>query len=217
MIRPLLKYCGNKSREDYELAIHSEADYLGLIFADSKRKTEPETAAEWVEEFGRNGKKLTGVFVHPSHEEIQRACDILSLDAVQFHGEETTDFLKEFRQKNGSAEIWKAIPHDEKAVEKMERYAPFTDVFLIDSKVPGSRGGTGIAFDWSAVRVYSEKAEKLGKACFIAGGVNPENIADLLQTDPHGIDLASGIERNGMKNAERIRNLEKRVFEYVSR
>ncbi|WP_338776787.1 phosphoribosylanthranilate isomerase [Metabacillus sp. FJAT-52054] len=215
MKRPLLKYCGNKSKEDYRLSSQSKADFIGFIFTESKRRTEPSEVKEWIDEFGKNGKKHVGVFVNPALEEVEEACRILNLDAVQFHGEESLPLLEEFKQRN-SQEIWKAIRHDESALTKMAQYGPCTDVFLIDSHVKGSWGGTGVAFDWSLAGRYLEQAEQMGKPCFIAGGVAPDNVQDLLRTEPAGIDLASGIERNGSKDAELLKNFEKRVFDYVS-
>ncbi|MTH52169.1 phosphoribosylanthranilate isomerase [Bacillus mangrovi] len=216
MNRPLLKYCGNKSNHDYQLSLASDADYLGFIFADSKRRVKPEEVKQWIDEYGRKGKKLTGVFVHPSLEEAEEAASMLKLDAVQFHGEEDSALLEKFRSRNG-AEIWKAIRHEESALQKMEAYAPFTDVFLIDSKVEGAWGGTGTAFDWSRASAYIQKAEGLGKICFIAGGITPENAESLLQqSSPHGIDLASGIESSGKKDRNLMKILEEKVSRYVS-
>ncbi|MBS2969404.1 phosphoribosylanthranilate isomerase [Metabacillus sp. KIGAM252] len=215
MKRPLLKYCGNKNREDYRLSSRSEADCIGFIFAESKRRTEPSEVKEWMDEFGKNGKKHVGVFVNPTLGEVEEACRILNLDAVQFHGEEPLSLLEEFKQRNGQ-EIWKAIRHGESALRKMAHYGPAADVFLIDSSVKGSWGGTGVSFDWSLAGSYIKQAEQMGKPCFIAGGVSPDNVIDLLKIDPAGIDLASGVERNGIKDERLLKNFEKRVFDYVS-
>ncbi|MGD6815761.1 phosphoribosylanthranilate isomerase [Metabacillus sp. 84] len=215
MKRPLLKYCGNKSKADYRLSLGSGADYIGFIFAESKRRTEPEEVRKWISECGRGGKKLVGVFVNPSLEETILACKTLNLDTVQFHGEESAEFLEAFKGSS-QTKVWKAIRHDADACKKMEHYAPYTDGFLIDSKVQGAWGGTGIAFDWSACGDYVRQAEKLGKFCFIAGGIHEANVKELLDRKPGGIDLASGLERNGSKDAEMIKNFEKRVDDYVS-
>lgn len=214
MKKPELKYCGIRSKRDYELAAASEADYLGFIFAASKRKVTPADVRKWKQEI-RTDKKHVGVFVNETIENIAQTASDLSLDVIQLHGDESPEDARRLRPLVRS-EIWKALHHGESTLRQMAQFASAVDGFVIDSSVKGMRGGTGIAFSWKRVPLYREQAQKANKRCFIAGGVNPETITGLLRSRPCGIDLASGIEKNGQKDQTLIRLLEERMNHYVS-
>lgn len=77
-------------------------------------------------------------------------------------------------------------------------------------------GGTGVSFDWSAVPDYINFSAKHNKLCFIAGGVNENNIEKLLMLNPYGIDLSSGLEVEDKKSKDKIQQIEERVLQYVN-
>ncbi|MEC1739054.1 phosphoribosylanthranilate isomerase [Bacillus mojavensis] len=214
MKKPALKYCGIRSLQDLRLAVDSQADYLGFIFADSKRKVFTADVKKWLSQV-RTGKQIVGVFVNETVETIARIAYELQLDVIQLHGDETPKDAEALRLLT-HCEIWKALHHNSTAIQDMDRFNDCVDGFLIDSSVKGARGGTGVAFAWECVPEYQQKAEQTGKRCFIAGGVNPDTIADLLKWKPGGVDLASGIEKNGQKDVNLIRLLEERMKQYVS-
>ncbi|MDR4226141.1 phosphoribosylanthranilate isomerase [Bacillus mojavensis] len=214
MKKPALKYCGIRSLQDLRLAADSQADYLGFIFADSKRKVSTADVKKWLSQV-RTGKQIVGVFVNETMGTIARIAYELQLDVIQLHGDETPKDAEALRLLT-HCEIWKALHHNSTAIQDMDRFNDCVDGFLIDSSVKGARGGTGVAFAWECVPEYQQKAEQTGKRCFIAGGVNPDTIADLLKWKPGGVDLASGIEKNGQKNVNLIRLLEERMKQYVS-
>ncbi|MEC1754192.1 phosphoribosylanthranilate isomerase [Bacillus mojavensis] len=214
MKKPALKYCGIRSLQDLRLAEDSQADYLGFIFADSKRKVSTADVKKWLSQV-RTGKQIVGVFVNETVGTIARIAYELQLDVIQLHGDETPKDAEALRLLTHS-EIWKALHHNSTAIQDMDRFNDCVDGFLIDSSVKGARGGTGVAFAWECVPEYQQKAEQTGKRCFIAGGVNPDTIADLLKWKPGGVDLASGIEKNGQKDVNLIRLLEERMKQYVS-
>ncbi|MGV4319901.1 phosphoribosylanthranilate isomerase [Bacillus mojavensis] len=214
MKKPALKYCGIRSLQDLRLAADSQADYLGFIFADSKRKVSTADVKKWLSQV-RTGKQIVGVFVNETMGTIARIAYELQLDVIQLHGEETPKDAEALCLLT-HCEIWKALHHNSTAIQDMDRFNDCVDGFLIDSSVKGARGGTGVAFAWECVPEYQQKAEQTGKRCFIAGGVNPDTIADLLKWKPGGVDLASGIEKNGQKDVNLIRLLEERMKQYVS-
>ncbi|WP_339176960.1 phosphoribosylanthranilate isomerase [Bacillus sp. FSL R5-0560] len=214
MKKPALKYCGIQSLQDLRLAADSQADYLGFIFADSKRKVTTADVKKWLRQV-RTGKQIVGVFVNETVGTIARIVYELQLDVIQLHGDETPKDAEALRLLT-HCEIWKALHHNSTAIQDMDRFNDCVDGFLIDSSVKGARGGTGVAFAWECVPEYQQKAEQTGKRCFIAGGVNPDTIADLLKWKPGGVDLASGIEKNGQKDVNLIRLLEERMKQYVS-
>ncbi|KXZ21592.1 phosphoribosylanthranilate isomerase [Bacillus nakamurai] len=214
MEKPELKYCGIRSERDYELAALSQADYLGFIFAESKRKVTPGDVQEWFGRFQTDQKRV-GVFVNETAENIARIAADLSLDVIQLHGDESPEDARRLRPLV-CCEIWKALHHRGGTLQQMTQFESAVDGYVIDSFVKGMRGGTGITFSWDCVPLYRNQARHAKKRCFIAGGVNPETITDLLKWRPGGIDLASGIEKKGQKDKTLIRLLEERMNHYVS-
>ncbi|CUB17710.1 N-(5'-phosphoribosyl)anthranilate isomerase [Bacillus subtilis] len=212
MKKPALKYCGIRSLQDLQLAADSQADYLGFIFAESKRKVSPQDVKKWLSQV-RVEKQVAGVFVNESIETMSRIADDLNLDVIQLHGDEGPADADALRMLT-DCEIWKALHHHENTTQEIVRFKDNVGGFVIDSSVKGARGGTGVAFSWNCVPEYKQAA--IGKRCFIAGGVNPDTIADLLKYEPAGIDLASGIEKNGQKDQNLMRLLEERMNQYVS-
>ncbi|MCT8138899.1 phosphoribosylanthranilate isomerase [Anaerobacillus sp. CMMVII] len=209
-MKPLLKYCGNQSFEDIVVTANSQAQYLGFVFAPSKRCVDPLEVQEWLLEQSVT-QKLVGVFVNSTLQEMERVLNYVPLDVIQCHGDEPPDFvarIKEYFQIN----VWKVIHHSESGVKKMKSYRHLVDGFVIDSKVEGQRGGTGMPFEWEAIPLYQEEASLQNVLCFIAGGINVNSVRDLLQYKPLGVDLSSGIEVNGMKS-EKVKNqFEARLF-----
>lgn len=206
-----IKLCGNRSLLDTELACQSDADYVGFVFANSKRQVTPKQVSNWVRnvEVGPD-QQFVGVFVNERLENIQHAVNQASLHVVQLHGTETPQFV-ELVKKACNVAVWKVIHHDEHALLRMDEYRHVADAFLIDNKSNSAWGGTGTAFDWSFVPQYVEKAHSFQKPCFIAGGVNATNVCELMKHKPDGIDLASGVETNLRKDKQKIIELQERV------
>jgi phosphoribosylanthranilate isomerase len=211
----LLKYCGHRSLEDLQTSTGSRAHYLGLIFAQSKRQVQPGEVKEWLKTVPLNGKKLVGVFVNASVAEIMHVAKEVPLSIIQCHGTETPEQIIQIK-KAARLPVWKAIHHSEEALEQMKHFAGIADGYIIDSKVKGEWGGTGISFNWEFVPSYLFEAERQGVRCFIAGGVRPDNIEELLRYRPHGIDISSGIEEREKKNKRKIQWIEEKVGKYES-
>lgn len=209
-----LKYCGIHSLEDLKVTARSKADYLGFIFAESKRSVDPADVKRWCSETDTTGKKLVGVFVNENMSQMAEIAKDAGLNVIQLHGDETAADIKRLKSMT-DCEIWKALHHGNDTVQSMASFAPYIDGYVIDSSVKGMRGGTGVSFSWDSVPKYKDAAQREGKRLFIAGGVNPDTIADLLKRCPPGIDLASGIEERGRKSEKLISLLEERMFEHV--
>lgn len=215
MNKPLIKICGNRSLHDLSLTSASSADYLGLIFAKSKRQVQAEQVKEWLQKVDLRGKKLAAVFVNASYQEIDSVLKEIPIDVIQLHGSETPEQAGEIKRRFG-AEVWKALPHKEDTLSLMRDYKTTADGFVIDSKVKGTFGGTGESFDWSSVPAYIKAAEELNRKIFIAGGIGPDNIDSLLSMTPGGIDLSSGLEQNERKDGLLLRRFQERVNQHVS-
>ncbi len=210
----LLKYCGHRSLADLQKGAQSAAHYLGLIFAESKRKVEVSQVKQWLEAVELNGKKLVGVFVNSELEYIRFVAHSVPLSVIQCHGHETVEQVAAIKKATNCL-VWKVIHHREGALGNMKKYARVVDGYVVDSRVNGAWGGTGVAFDWDAVPFYIEEANRQGVPCFIAGGIAPHNIDRLLSYQPHGIDISSGIEENGEKSMAKMIEIEKKVMHSV--
>ncbi|MGG4491959.1 phosphoribosylanthranilate isomerase [Metabacillus idriensis] len=215
MSKPLIKLCGNRSLEDLKLTSKSNADYLGLIFAESKRKVEALDVKEWLKEVDMEDKQIAAIFVNARIDEIEQAINDLPIAVIQCHGSETVKEIAEIKH-HFKRDVWKALPHYEGTLSDMKLYAEAADGFVIDSKVKDAFGGTGQTFDWSKVPCYIQTADELNKTLFIAGGITPDNIEQLLGLHPPGLDISSGIEQNGKKDEAKLTRLEERVNDYVS-
>ncbi|TWI58863.1 phosphoribosylanthranilate isomerase [Halalkalibacter nanhaiisediminis] len=208
---PLLKLCGNHSEGDIEVVFHSSADYVGFVFAKSKRKVERNQVIEWLEKQGPKGnKKLVALFVNAATKDIVQAIEGIPFDIIQCHGNESAEQVAEVKDKTG-LDVWKVIHHNEDALSLMKTYKGIADGYIVDCKVGNQWGGTGVSFDWKYTPSYINEGRVQQVPVFIAGGIKPMNIDELLRYQPDGIDVSSGIEENGKKSSKLIRQLEERM------
>lgn len=212
MSHPQIKYCGNHSLQDLHYTVNSRADYIGVIFTpESKRCVSPREVHDWLKKCPlKNRQKLVGLFVNATVTDIETVLKTIPLDIIQCHGLESSDQIGKIGRITGLP-VWKAIHHDESALERMRSYEGVAAGFIIDCKVKGQWGGTGKTFDWDSVPEYTKEAMRQGVPCFIAGGIRADNIGELLHYRPDGIDVSSGIEMNGNKDEQEIRRLEERM------
>ncbi|WLD91822.1 phosphoribosylanthranilate isomerase [Alkalihalobacillus sp. AL-G] len=211
-----LKICGIQTIQEYERIAKHEIDYAGFVLAPSKRRVTPEHVRTIIDKSKvKSSMKQVAVLVDLSLEEIVHTCELVKFDVIQLHGDEDTDLIEQIRNKM-NIEIWKAIPHSEKSLTMMDKYMDAVDGFVIDTKVPGKRGGTGLSFDWSTIPAYSKLANLEQKRCFIAGGITPENVTECLTFQPYGIDLSSGVEKGNRKDDTLLNLLIERMknFDY---
>ncbi|KZE66242.1 hypothetical protein AWM68_07680 [Fictibacillus phosphorivorans] len=202
-----IKYCGSQSEEDYRLLVKTNADYIGFIFAESKRKVNPSDVKKWIEKYGKP-KQLVGVFQNASLKEILDVISEVPIDIIQCHGDESIEMIGKLKNQL-NVKVYKALPYRQQIFGDIERYGCASDAIIVDSVSKGQFGGTGVPFSWKDVPRIMEKAEEQGVPCFIAGGITPDNVSLLLPYHPHGIDLSGGIEENGKKSTKRIEQLER--------
>jgi phosphoribosylanthranilate isomerase len=212
-MRPLLKFCGNHSFGDLQLTANSRADFIGFIFTEKSRRTvSANEVSGWLKRLGPiTGKKLIGVFANDSLGFIETVHERAPFDVVQLHGSESPEQLERIKDSL-QLPVWKALHHDDSTLRQMHQYDGLADGFVVDTKVSGQFGGTGLSFDWSNISDYMREAEHQKVPCLIAGGVTSENISRLLSLQPIGIDIASGIEHACHKDRERIRKIEEKVW-----
>ena len=193
-----VKICGLSTKEAVKTAVSAGADYIGFVFAPSKRQVTLEQAAELAKIVPTNVNKV-GVFVSPSRAELLEAVDKVGLDFVQVHGQ-VVDKLFE----NLPCGSIQAVQVDENGHVPNSQ----ADYLLFDAPVAGS----GQTFDWGQL----DTAE-LSQPFFIAGGLNEDNVEEAIQHfSPFAVDVSSGVETEGQKDHEKIRRFIERVKNGIS-
>jgi phosphoribosylanthranilate isomerase len=194
---PKVKICGNTNLEDAKLAAELGADYLGLIFAESKRRIEPEAAEKIIQGLPRF-KNFVGVFFNQPKQEVESILGHLKIKSVQFHGDEPALYCQHFM--NLGYEVIKTFRiKDAMSLKRIEEYN--VSAFLFDTFSKEESGGTGKAFDWNLIEDLPYVHEKL----FLAGGLNVQNLQEALtKIHPYAVDVASGIEEKPGKKDPKL-------------
>lgn len=182
-----VKICGLSTVEAVETAVLAGADYIGFVFAASKRQVSLEQAQELAKRV--TGKtKIVGVFVSPSLEDLEQAIGRVPLDMVQIHG--TFD---EALMPMISVPVIRAIQLSDQEAQVSSQ----ADYLLFDAPVAGS----GQTFDWGLL-----KDQKIQQDFFIAGGLTVDNVRQARETfQPYAVDVSSGVETDGRKDIEKIK------------
>jgi phosphoribosylanthranilate isomerase len=204
-----VKICGITETEHARAAVDAGADFIGLVFAPSKRLIDVEKAKEITTALKRrtergDSKAMTvGVFVNTPAAEVNRIADYCGLDTVQLSGDEHWDYLIDIEKP-----IIKAIRVHPQHVGK-DLLAELASgcqllgadlICLLDCYVAGSYGGSGQAFEWIVAREVSEKFPVI-----IAGGLSPKNVGQAIKlARPWGVDVSSGVESDGVKDISKI-------------
>ena len=208
---PKVKMCGISKVETIPAIVDAKPDYMGLVFAPSKRQVTVDQAKILVEELHRgyakkygsdtehdkNGTiKTVGVFVNETVENLVTIANEANLDAVQLHGDEDEAFIQSLKERT-NVEVWKAVQI--RSAADVEKWIDSSaDMLLFDAYHKDERGGTGEVFDWSSLDAFE-------RPFMLAGGIDSTNVARAIRTvRPYGIDTSSGIETNGVKDDEKI-------------
>ena len=189
-----VKICGITRIEDVKTLNKYLPDYVGFVFAPSRRRIESEKAAELISELDARIKKV-GVFLNHSQRDVEDIAYKCSLDVLQFHGDETAQYCASFEQK-----VWKAIGiKNAQSLKRIEHFQ--VDGILLDSIVDGKSGGTGQPFDWQMVSCLPENVKVI-----LAGGLNSRNILEAIEkVKPYCVDISSGVETDGVKDTKKIK------------
>lgn len=208
---PKVKMCGISKVETIPAVVEAKPDYMGLVFAPSKRQVTVDQAKILVEELHRGYAKkygsdtehdkndtikTVGVFVNETVDNLVTIANEANLDAVQLHGDEDETFIQSLKERT-NVEVWKAI-QIRSAADTEKWIDSSADMLLFDAYHKDERGGTGEVFDWSSLDAFE-------RPFMLAGGIDSTNVARAIRTVcPYGIDISSGIETNGVKDDEKI-------------
>ena len=201
---PKVKMCGISKVETILAVVEAKPDYMGLVFAPSKRQVTIDKAKILVEElhkqcinhYDTKVVKTVGVFVNETVDNLVTIANEANLDAVQLHGDEDEAFIQSLKERT-NVEVWKAIQI--RSAADVEAWIDSSaDMLLFDAYHKDERGGTGEVFDWSSLDAFE-------RPFMLAGGIDSTNVARAIRTvRPYGIDISSGIETNGVKDDEKI-------------
>jgi phosphoribosylanthranilate isomerase len=191
----IVKICGITRPQDAERAVALGATAIGFIFwPSSPRRIDPAQARAIALRLPASVRKV-GVFVDASAEELARTVHDAGLDTVQLHGAESPAVVRDV-----SARVIKAVALGSPDAEAM--IAQWTGTpLLVDAHDPVRRGGTGRVVDWDRAAALARQREVI-----LAGGLNPENVAEAVRrVRPAGIDVSSGVEQTpGVKDMVKL-------------
>ena len=197
-----IKTCGLFREEDINYANELKPDYIGFVFAESKRKVGVEKAYNLKNKLDKEIKSV-GVFVNDNLDFILNLIREKIIDIIQLHGNEDNDFLDNLKTKT-NAKIIKFIPV-ENADSILNSLNIFSDFILLDNL----KGGVGKTFNWNYLKEAFESNKKFievfNKKYFLAGGLNKENINEALKFNPYCVDLSGGLETDGIKDFEKMK------------
>jgi len=191
-----VKICGITRPEDALAAARAGAHAIGLVFyAKSPRCVAPARAAEIIRVLPPFVTTV-GLFVNATAEEVKAALAEAPVALLQFHGDETPDFCRQFKRPYVKAVRVKP------GVDLLQYAQDYHDAkaLLLDAYVEGLHGGSGAVFDWSLI------PRGLPLPVILSGGLTPENVMEAIRrVRPGAVDVSSGVESSkGVKDAQRI-------------
>ncbi len=186
-----IKLCGLSRPCDIEAANQLKPDYIGFVFAPkSKRYVTPEQARA-LKQMLLPEIQAVGVFVNEDPQNIARLLRDQIIDMAQLHGGEDEAYIARLRQLTDQPVIQAFRVETARDLEKVEQST--ADYVLLDSGA-----GTGKVFDWDLI-------QNITRPYFLAGGLDPHNVADAVKTRrPYGVDVSSGIETGGRKDKDKM-------------
>lgn len=190
-----VKICGLRRAEDIEAANRLRPDYIGFVFADSKRKVTREQAARLKEKLDPDIRAV-GVFVNEAPERAAKIAGEDIIQMIQLHGDEDQEYIRRLRSLTEKP-IIKAVRVQSR--EQIERAGELScDCLLLDTYTAGQYGGSGIPFDYSLI-------PEMKMPFFLAGGLNADNVAKALkESHAFAADVSSAVETDGWKDAGKM-------------
>ncbi|GAB6929972.1 phosphoribosylanthranilate isomerase [Paenibacillus sp. JCM 10914] len=218
-----LKICGLQSVEVLKSMVNLPVDYIGFVFAKSRRQVTPQQAAlligvlqEWDQD---KIPASAGVLVNPDMNELEELLNVAALDVIQLHGQESPQFCREVKERF-PVSVFKVVSiegsrSETDRISELDAYAGAIDGLLLDTYDPVYGGGSGKTFAWDLIPAYQRWASRHRLPLFVAGGLDADNVAQLIdQYAPDGVDVSSGVESEpGVKDIDKVNAFVERVKE----
>ena len=192
-----LKFCGLTREADIRAANETRPDYIGFVFAESRRRVTDEQAAR-LRALLSPGIQAVGVFVNDDPTHIALLANRGVIDLIQLHGSESAAYIRRLRTMTAAPIICALRVGKQTDIKREE--SNLVDFLLLDTYTKDAYGGSGRIFDWSLLG-------EVGKPYFLAGGLNESNITRAMRTGAYALDLSSGIETDGVKDAGKMRRV----------
>jgi phosphoribosylanthranilate isomerase len=200
----IIKICGVKTVEVAVTCAEAGADYIGLVFAQSKRQVAPTETRKIVTAVKKcaNVPSIVGVFVNTPSDVVNRLTKFCQLNRVQLSGDETSAYCGEL--ESPVFKVMRINHKPEKIIQEMATWdkelSGKDNIFLLDTYSPDKYGGTGNLLDWDIAARIAEKFPII-----IAGGLNPDNVGEAIKKiKPWGVDVSSGVETGDEKDMKKI-------------
>ncbi len=196
---PKIKFCGITSVADAQHAAAAGAWAIGLNFWPQSRRRCPIDVAAEIARRWRRHVEVAGVFVNATLDELRGTAEAVGLTMIQLHGDEGPALCAEAARRTGCKVIKAVRVHSRADIQALSAF--HTDYHLLDSYVPGQRGGTGESFAWEIARAHRGPVPVI-----LSGGLTPSNVADAIAAvRPYAVDVASGVEAApGRKDPRRL-------------
>jgi phosphoribosylanthranilate isomerase len=204
-----VKICGLMRAEDVAAAAAAGASYLGVVFAKGSRTVTPSLARDLVS--AASGLPVLGVFAEHPVEDILQTCALAGLSGAQLHGSYSRAHAERLRA--GGLEVWRvvriAVPSD---LDELSPAMAGSDAVLVEPRVPGALGGTGVSLDLAVAREARNRLA--GHPMVLAGGLTPATVAEALALiRPDIVDVSSGVESQpGRKDPDKLLSFVEAVF-----
>lgn len=193
-----IKICGLTRVSDALACAELGVDALGINFWPRSPRCCTGSAAGSIVEAVRGRLRLVAVVVDADEAMLRWVRAELAIPWLQLHGKESPETLEALLPN-----AIKAV-HVGSADDLAEARSFGGSELLVDARVEGAPGGTGVVCDWDAAATLAAE-----RRIWLAGGLRPENVAEAIRhVRPHGVDLASGVESApGVKDLELVRRL----------
>jgi phosphoribosylanthranilate isomerase len=202
-----IKICGIKRPEDVSYVNLFQPDFAGFILASGYRRTVLiEDAKFFIAKMDKNIKKV-GVFVNQPLDMVAEIAKYTGIDIIQLHGNEDNDYIDKLRTKTDK-QIWNVFKvKDVEEIKKAEKSN--ADMILLDTYSPDADGGTG-----KKVNLEIVSKANLSRDFILAGGLDSSNIEEAVKSvNPYAVDISSGVETDGIKDAGKIADIIKKIRE----
>jgi phosphoribosylanthranilate isomerase len=206
--RPVVKICGLTRVADAELALQTGARYLGVIMAGGPRQVTRAQAREIFAVAPATARVV--VFADQTLDDVVRVADELELAAVQLHAGATPEAMEWLRARTPAAR-WAVVrvPADQWPRDEVHAIAESADALVLDAKVDGALGGTGVALPWRQVAdaVSTWRRRYATTRLVLAGGLRADRVSEAVRwLSPDVLDVSSGVEHApGIKDPDRVR------------
>ena len=191
-----LKFCGLTRKAEIGAANETKPDFIGFVFAESRRHVSDMDAARLKEHLDPEIKAV-GVFVNDEPHIAALVRDEV-IDIIQLHGGESLHYIEKLRKLTNAPILYAVRVETHRDIEQADKLP--VDWLLLDTYVKHAYGGSGKTFDWSLIG-------EVDHPYFLAGGLHETNVQKAAQTGAYALDLSSGIETDDVKDIDKMRRV----------